>query len=263
MKEILVVLFLSYFSVFTYAQSSPTQDQKMESSALTAERELKDFYDAYGEDLRLGRREAIANRYDSRGYYRLGNGAKFLVTFEDSKKHYMTRWTPPKAFEWKDLTFEVLSSESAAVAGRFTYQGPSGAIDTFSYSALLKKQSGGWRIRIEDESFNPVGYTTTIISGNRNTAGLLKYSLTAQPGAAISAHRHTTDMKITVKSGRKFILMGDLDTAKVQRFESGSTFVIPANTWHVEWWENETVEEIEMISPTTTVRAIPSSPRIP
>ncbi|PYS99705.1 MAG: hypothetical protein DMF63_10295 [Acidobacteria bacterium] len=233
----------------------------MHNSALTPERELKDFYDAYGEDLRLGRREAIADRYDSRGYYRAGNGAKFLLTFEDSKKHYMTRWTPPKAFEWKNLTFEVLSPESAAVVGLFTYQGPSGPTDTFSYTAVLNKQPGGWRIRIEDESFNNVGYTTTPIAGDRNTPGPFKYSLTAQPGAAISAHKHTADMKITVKSGRKFILLGDLDNAKVQRFEAGSTFVIPANTWHVEWWETETVEEIEMIAPTTTVRAIPSSPR--
>jgi hypothetical protein len=69
-------------------------------------------------------------------------------------------------------------------------------------------------------------------------------------------------MKITVKSGRKYILMGDLDNAKVQRFEAGSTFVIPANTWHVEWWETETVEEIEIMAPTRTERATPTTPRV-
>ena len=261
MKTILVVLLLACFSVFTHAQIVPKPDSKIQSPASPAERELKDFFDAYGEDLRQGRREAIAIRYDSRGYYRVGNGTKSFVTFEDSKKRYMTRWTAPKAFEWKDLTIEVLSPESASVVGLFDYQAATGDKATFSYSAILNKQPGGWRIRVEDESFNTVGLTTTTISGDRNTPGLFKYSLTAQPGSAVSAHRHTADMKITVKSGRKFILMGDLDNAKVQRFEAGSTFVIPANTWHVEWWETETVEEIEMTAPTTTVRAIPSSPR--
>ena len=47
-----------------------------EKAAATAEREIKGFFDAYGEDLRLARREAIADRYDRRGYYRLGNGNK-------------------------------------------------------------------------------------------------------------------------------------------------------------------------------------------
>ena len=114
---------------------------------------------------------------------------------------------------------------------------------------------------MEDESFNSTGLTTKTTSGNRNTPGPWKYTLTAEPGSAVSAHKHTAEMKIMVKSGRKFILMGDLNTAKVQVFEAGSSFVIPANTWHVEWWESETVEEIEMVAPTTTIRAIPASPR--
>jgi hypothetical protein len=70
-------------------------------------------------------------------------------------------------------------------------------------------------------------------------------------------------MKITVRFGRKFILMGDLDNARVQRFEAGSTFTIPANTWHVEWWEEDTLEDIEVVGPTRTERASPTSPRRP
>ena len=232
-----------------------------QAAASSPENELKAFYDSYAEDLRLGRREAIADRYDARGYYSVGNGAKTLVSFEDAKKRYMTRWTMPKAFDWKDLSFEILSPVTAAVVGQFDYQAGSGEKATFSYSAVLNKQAGRWRIRIEDESFNTLGYATKNITGNRDTPGPYKYTLTAQPATAISAHRHTADMKITVKSGRKFILMGDLDTAKVQKLETGSTFVIPANTWHVEWWEDETVEEIEMIAPTRTERATPGTPR--
>ena len=68
-------------------------------------------------------------------------------------------------------------------------------------------------------------------------------------------------MKITVQRGRKFILMGDLDNSLVQRFEAGASFIIPANTWHMEWWEEETVEEIEMMAPWKTERATPITPR--
>lgn len=61
-----------------------------------------------------------------------------------------------------------------------------------------------------------------------------KPSKQEKAAASIAAHRHSVDMKITVREGRKFILMGDLENARVQVFEVGSTFVIPANTWHME-----------------------------
>lgn len=70
-------------------------------------------------------------------------------------------------------------------------------------------------------------------------------------------------MRITIKKGSAFILMGDLEKAKVQRFDAGATFVIPAGTWHVEWFENEMAAEIETIAPTKTERAGPASPRVP
>jgi hypothetical protein len=68
-------------------------------------------------------------------------------------------------------------------------------------------------------------------------------------------------MHITVTGGKKFILMGELLTTRVQIFEANSKFVIPANTWHVEWWETATVEEIEGIGPMLTERASPATPR--
>jgi quercetin dioxygenase-like cupin family protein len=264
MKRLLsIALAVGFLQGALAAQSvqKPTALKPVAPSA--AELELKEFYDTYADDIRQGRGLAIAGRYDSRGYYRMGNGAKQLVSLEEAKKTYTTRWTAPKTFEWRDLSFEVLSPTTAAVAGLFDWQPAAGPKGTYSYSASLTKESGQWRIRVEDESTNTAGYATAPISGDRNKPGTFKYSLTAQPGASISAHRHTSEMKITVKSGRKFILMGDLDAAKVQVFESGATFTIPANTWHVEWWENETVEEIEVTSPSATVRAGPATPRKP
>jgi len=235
---------------------------KQETMVATADREIRAFYEAYGQDLRLARRAAVADRYDRRGYYRLGDGQKTLVSFEDAKERYLTSWTPPKSFEWKNLSFEILSEDAANVVGLFDWQAATGEKTIASYSALLLKRSGKWAIRVEDESLPQVLYTIEMISGDRNKPGLYKYKLTAQPTGSIAAHRHSSDMKITVRKGRKLILMGDLETAKVQVFEVGSTFVIPANTWHMEWWETETVEEIEVIVPMKTERASPLTPRV-
>lgn len=261
--QILLVCYLLLCGgFFAKAQQVSTLKSQNQHGAAT-EREIREFYDSYAEDLRSARREAIANRYDRRGYFSLGNGRKQLVSFEESKNRYLNRWTGPKSFEWKDLSIEVLSPDAAVVTGLFDWQPISGEKATLSYSSLLTKQSGEWLIRVEDESISPVGYTTKPVSGSSSQPGLYKYILTAQPTASIAAHCHSVEMKITVRSGRKFILMGDLNNAKVQVFEAGSTFVIPAQTWHVEWWETETVEEIEVVAPMVTERASPSTPRTP
>lgn len=105
---------------------------------------------------------------------------------------------------------------------------------------------------------------TRRLSGNPAEAGPFRYYYQAPAGASLAAHRHSVDMRITVRSGRKFILMGmDLESARVQRFDAGSTFVIPAGTWHVEWWETDTLEEIDGSGPMRSDRASPTTPRIP
>ena len=105
---------------------------------------------------------------------------------------------------------------------------------------------------------------TRRLAGNPSEAGPFRYYYQAPAGAGLAAHRHSVDMRITVRSGRKFILMGmDLEAARVQRFEAGSTFVIPAGTWHVEWWETDTLEEIDGVGPMRSERASPATPRAP
>ena len=105
---------------------------------------------------------------------------------------------------------------------------------------------------------------TRRIEGNPAEPGPFRYYYLAPAGASLSAHRHTADMRITVRSGRKFIIMGaELETARVQRFEPGSTFVIPAGAWHVEWWESDTLEDITGIGPMRSERASPATPRTP
>lgn len=119
------------------------------------EKSVLAFYDSYADDLRQHRREAIANRYDRRGVYLMGNGSKRFQTLEQIKETYMTKWSGPKSFAWKDLSVEVISKDSAAVVAKFEWVTASGEKFDFSYTGLLIKYKGEWRIRIEDESMAP------------------------------------------------------------------------------------------------------------
>jgi hypothetical protein len=100
--------------------------------------------------------------------------------------------------------------------------------------------------------------------GHAGEPGPFLYWYRAAAGVALGPHRHTADMKIRVLSGRKFILMGNPpDAARVQTFEAGQTFVIPAGMWHVEWWETDTVEEITGTGPMKSERppaVVPARP---
>lgn len=258
MKSFTLCLFTIYLLSCNVTKTDKTQTK---NSVDKTEQEVKVFFNSYAEDLRENRRESIANLYDTAGYYRMGNGNKSFISFEDGKKRYLTNWTAPKSFEWKDISVEVISPTAAVVTALFDWQASTGEKSTLSYTGFLVKKSDKWRIRVEDESLNPSGYSVKAISGSRSVPGPYKYLLTAQPGASIAAHLHSSAMQIKVVSGRKYIIMGNLDSSKVQRFDAGSSFVIPANTWHLEWWEEETVEDIEIMSPFKTQRATPSSPR--
>lgn len=122
------------------------------SRAAAVEREVREFYGAYAADLQHHRREAIAGRYDPRGVFFLGDGRKELVAFEALKKQYLTEWEGPKSFGWRDLSVDVLSPDAAVVVGRFEWQAEAGESLAFSYTGVLVRHPGGWRIRVEDES---------------------------------------------------------------------------------------------------------------
>jgi hypothetical protein len=68
---------------------------------------------------------------------------------------HLTKWMGPKSFEWKDISIEVLSPDAAVVVGRFEWQTDRGETLSYSYTGLVIRHSGGWRIRIEDESARP------------------------------------------------------------------------------------------------------------
>jgi hypothetical protein len=57
----------------------------------------------------------------------------------------------PVSFDWHDLAFEVLASDSVIVIGEFDRGTPDG-IERYSCSDGLQRQEGELRIRLEAES---------------------------------------------------------------------------------------------------------------
>ena len=116
--------------------------------------EARRFMAEYARDLAAGNRAAIVARYDGRGAWVLGNGRKQLMTPEQLRAIYTgAEWSPPVAFEWRELSFEPAGPDAVVVAGLFAWTGCAGRPPAvFSYSSLLVRGEGGLRIRVEDES---------------------------------------------------------------------------------------------------------------
>ena len=122
-----------------------------ESARLVGEAEA--FMAAYAEEIRRGDRAAIAARYFRTGAILIRGGRRQFATHADIVARYnRPAWSPPATFEWRDLHFEAVGSDAVVVIGKFAWgerQGPPG-IGT--YNALLRREDGELRIRIEDEA---------------------------------------------------------------------------------------------------------------
>ena len=117
----------------------------------------------------------------------------------------------------------------------------------------------GWR-----PSRSTPGITFHDSLGDPRVAGPYLYRMRAAAGAAVGVHRHAGTMRIRVVRGRKFLLVGNPPEAqRVQVVRAGEVIVIPAGTWHVEWWEEDTEEEISGVGPLGTEHppaAVPARP---
>jgi hypothetical protein len=109
------------------------------------------FFDEYARDLREGRRREIADRYSRSGTFFLGNGRKELSSFDYIRRDYLTRWEAPTDFRWCDLSIVSRSSNSAVVAARFEWSNGT-QVHRYSYLAVLVRENGELRLRLEDES---------------------------------------------------------------------------------------------------------------
>lgn len=162
MKRIVALLLIAAIPAAGRAQadqSAKAVEAEVERSAreieLLAEAIL--FMEAYAADLRTGNRAAIAGRYDRSGAWRLGNGNKSFEQWPAIRDHYAgPQWQPPASFEWRDLSYEPAGPDAVVVAGLFRWGAAGGAEPrTYSYTALLVRQDGELRIRLEDESGAP------------------------------------------------------------------------------------------------------------
>lgn len=117
--------------------------------------DAREFMAGYADDLRHGRRQSIVDRYDRRGAYRVGEGEKNFESWNLIRAAYMTQWTPPVRFGWRELSYEVVSDDAVLVVGLFDWGLADGRKLTFSYTGLLVRIEGELRIRLEDESMSP------------------------------------------------------------------------------------------------------------
>jgi hypothetical protein len=116
------------------------------------ETEAREFMAGYAEDIRAGRRKSLVARYDPCGAYRVGEGHKIFETHAMIRASYETEWNPPRTFEWRDLSYEVIGESTVLVVGLFDWGTRHGRTLAFSYTGILVRQDGGLRIRLEDES---------------------------------------------------------------------------------------------------------------
>ena len=114
--------------------------------------EARAFMAAYARDLIAGDRAAIAGRYERRGAWRLGEGGGEFEPYARLVAGYAgPQWSPPHRFEWQDLRYHQARADAVQVTGRFVWTPADGRPRPFSYAALLVREEGALRIRLEDE----------------------------------------------------------------------------------------------------------------
>jgi hypothetical protein len=136
------------------AFATPLAAQPPEPPVVT---EARAFMAAYAQALQQGDRAGVAARYDRSGAFHLGNGGKSFDSYAAIQALYAgSGWQPPYRFEWRDLSYEPAGADAVVVAGQFLWTPREGVAPlTYSYTALLHRQDGVLRIRIEDESSAP------------------------------------------------------------------------------------------------------------
>ena len=114
---------------------------------------MQDWYADYARDLLAEDRAAIIQRYHPDGAWIVRRGVPRLLTFAELVARYQGEaWQPPRSFAWRGLAFDPVGDDGMLVVGQFLWQRPAGTVERMSYTGLLKRVSGHWRIRLEDEN---------------------------------------------------------------------------------------------------------------
>jgi pimeloyl-ACP methyl ester carboxylesterase len=120
----------------------------------TVEKEARQFMAGYAKDLLSHDPDAIAGRYSRRGTYVVFPGDWNLQPHDSIASMYRERWQGPEAFEWHDLSYEVIGEDAVAVIGGFRFETDENSGVLGTYTALLVREDGELRIRLENESFD-------------------------------------------------------------------------------------------------------------
>ena len=100
----------------------------------------------------------------------------------------------------------------------------------------------------------PGGYRRNLV-GDPSTPESFRFQLKVPAGARVEAHKHSVDVHVTVVSGSLFMIVGEpLDIARARNYPAGTSVVIPADAWHVEWWDEPTILEGRGFGPMETIR---------
>lgn len=86
---VISVIACCFFTLAAQKAAAPKPPKQNNTAAI--KREIREFYDSFAEDLRRHQREAIADRHDPRGYFKVGNGKKTFFTFEEIKNRYLNQ----------------------------------------------------------------------------------------------------------------------------------------------------------------------------
>ena len=114
--------------------------------------EARAFMESYARDLLAGDRPAIAGRYDRSGAWMASGGRARLISQDVIARRYVEDWSPPAAFEWRDLVFIPSGENAITVIGRFVWTSADGTPDLISYHGQFVREDGELRILVEDET---------------------------------------------------------------------------------------------------------------
>lgn len=124
--------------------------------------EAQRFMDGYADALRRGDPEEIVAHYDRDGVHEVRPASKRFTAHDALLPRYRDRNTPA-FFEWRDLSYEVLAPDKVLVVGMFAWaQSRADEPQLQSYVAVLRRQDGRLRVRLEAEAWQDGASGTTL-----------------------------------------------------------------------------------------------------
>ena len=120
--------------------------------------EARRFMEDHARALRAGDRAALAAHYSRYGALRFAADSAFYTRqdWERIRDAFAApSWRPPARFDWFTMEFIPIGPDAVAVAATVDRSGEADRPVTHLYSALLVREQGEFRIRMEHEAPAP------------------------------------------------------------------------------------------------------------